>query len=103
MTFTLWPNSYFAARYVLLRLIRSTKRGTRQDEGKSMQPMIADITKAHTGIDGIVWQLLRQTYVPKKASEHSIACPETQPPGTFVPPHIHPTQQEFIYIYERRF
>jgi len=103
MTFTLWPNSYFAARYVLLRLIRSTKRGTRQDEGKSMQPMSAGITKANTGIDGIVWQILGQTYVPKQVSEHSFAWHATFPPGTFVPPHIHPTQEEFIYMFEGRF
>ena len=25
------------------------------------------------------------------------------PPGTFVPPHIHPTQDEFIYVLENRF
>jgi quercetin dioxygenase-like cupin family protein len=25
------------------------------------------------------------------------------PPGTFVPPHIHPTQDEFIYMLDGRF
>ena len=24
------------------------------------------------------------------------------PPGTFVPPHVHPTQDEFIFVYDRR-
>src|SRR6185437_1504335 len=25
------------------------------------------------------------------------------PPGTFVPPHVHPTQDEFIYVLDGRF
>ena len=68
-----------------------------------MQPMSAGITKANTGIDGIVWQILGQTYVPKQVSENSFAWHATFPPGTFVPPHIHPTQEEFIYMFEGRF
>src|SRR6201987_1012431 len=80
----------------------SKKRRTRQHEGSSMQPLTAGITKANTGIDGIVWQILGQTYVPKQVSEHSFAWHATFPPGTFVPPHIHPTQEEFIYMLEGR-
>jgi quercetin dioxygenase-like cupin family protein len=68
-----------------------------------MQPQTAGITKANTGIDGIVWSILGQTYVPKQLSEHSFAWHATFPPGTFVPPHIHPTQDEFIYMFEGRF
>ena len=30
-----------------------------------MQPLTAGITKAGTGLDGIVWNILGQTYVPK--------------------------------------
>ena len=65
-----------------------------------MQPLTAGITKANTGIDGIVWQILGQTYVPKQVSETSFAWHATFPPGTSVPPHIHPTQDEFIYMLE---
>ncbi len=68
-----------------------------------MQPLTAGITKANTGVDGIVWHILGQTYVPKQVSEHSFAWHATFPPGTFVPPHIHPTQEEFIYMFEGRF
>ena len=68
-----------------------------------MQPMTAGITKAGTGIDGIVWNILGQTYVPKQLSEASFSWHATFPPGTFVPPHIHPTQDEFIYIFDGRF
>ena len=34
-----------------------------------MQQMTAGITKAGTGIDGIVWDILGQIYVPKQVSE----------------------------------
>src|SRR5262249_23869262 len=72
-------------------------------EGDAMQPLTAGITKANTGVDGIVWHILGQTYVPKQVSEHSFSWHATFPPGTFVPPHIHPTQEEFIYMFEGRF
>jgi quercetin dioxygenase-like cupin family protein len=67
-----------------------------------MQPTTAGITKANTGIDGIVWNILGQTYVPKQLSEETFAWHATFPPTTFVPPHIHPTQDEFIYMLEGR-
>jgi quercetin dioxygenase-like cupin family protein len=68
-----------------------------------MHAMTAGITKANTGIDGIVWNILGQTYVPKQVNEHSFSWHATFPPGTFVPPHIHPTQDEYIYVFEGRF
>jgi uncharacterized RmlC-like cupin family protein len=64
--------------------------------------MTAGITKAGTGIDGIVWSILGQTYVPKQVCETSFSWHATLPPGTFVPPHIHPTQDEFVYMLEGR-
>jgi oxalate decarboxylase/phosphoglucose isomerase-like protein (cupin superfamily) len=68
-----------------------------------MQPLTAGITKAGSGIEGIVWNILGQTYVPKSLSESSFSWHATFPPGTFVPPHIHPTQDEFIYMFEGQF
>src|SRR5437870_13140672 len=65
--------------------------------------LTAGITKASTGLDGIVWNILGQTYVPKSLSESTFSWHATFPPGTFVPPHIHPTQDEFIYMLEGRF
>ena len=65
-----------------------------------MQAMTIGITKANTGLDGIVWNILGQTYVPKQVSENAFSWHATFPPGTFVPPHIHPTQDEFIYMFE---
>jgi uncharacterized RmlC-like cupin family protein len=65
-----------------------------------MQPLIADITKVGIGIDGISWNILGQTYVPKQVCESSFSWHATFPPGTSVPPHVHPTQDEFIYMLE---
>ncbi len=65
-----------------------------------MHMMTAGITPAGQGIEGIVWNILGQTYVPKHVSETSFSWHATFPPGTFVPPHIHPTQDEFLYILE---
>jgi quercetin dioxygenase-like cupin family protein len=68
-----------------------------------MQQQSAGITKAGTGIDGISWNILGQVYVPKQLSEGTFAWHATFPVGTFVPPHIHPTQDEYIYMLEGRF
>jgi mannose-6-phosphate isomerase-like protein (cupin superfamily) len=73
---------------------------TKQERALSMQAMTVGITKAGTGLDGIVWNILGQTYVPKQVCESSFSWHATFPPGTFVPPHIHPTQDEFIYMFE---
>ena len=48
------------------------------------------------------WNILGQTYIPKSLNEQSFSWHATFPPGTFVPPHIHPTQDEFIYMLEGR-
>ena len=65
--------------------------------------MTAGVTKAGEGIDGIRWNILGQIYVPKQLSEDSFSWHATFPPGTFVPPHIHPSQDEFIYVLEGRY
>src|SRR6266849_4567326 len=48
----------------------------------------------------ISWNILGQTYVPKNCTEHSFSWHATLPPGTFVPPHIHPDQDEYLYMLE---
>ena len=68
-----------------------------------MKAMKAGVTKAGRGIDNIVWNILGQTYTPKQVSESSFAWHALFPPGTFVPPHIHANQDEFIYVLEGRF
>lgn len=64
---------------------------------------IPGITRAGTGFDGTdgtVWNILGQTYYPKQACESSFSFEAVSPPGTFVPPHIHPTQDEYILMLE---
>ncbi|WCR15192.1 cupin domain-containing protein [Paracoccus seriniphilus] len=60
--------------------------------------MPAGITRATESLDGISWNILGQVYVPKQHSVNSLSWHATLPRGTFVPPHIHPTQDEFLYI-----
>ncbi|ACA18019.1 Cupin 2 conserved barrel domain protein [Methylobacterium sp. 4-46] len=67
-----------------------------------MTAMTAGVTRAGEGIEGIRWNILGQTYVPKQLSEASFGWHATLPPGTFVPPHIHPTQDEFVYMLQGR-
>ena len=57
-----------------------------------------DITRAHTGIDGVSWNILGQVYVPKQMSEDSFSWHATFPVETFVPPHVHPHQDEYIFV-----
>ena len=68
-----------------------------------MATMTAGITRAGQGEGGIVWNILGQTYKPVAHSETCFAFDALFPPETFVPPHIHPTQDEFIRVLEGRF
>ena len=68
-----------------------------------MKAMTAGVTPSGEGIDGITWNILGQTYVPKQLCETSFSWHATFPPGTFVPPHIHPDQDEFIYVLDGHF
>jgi quercetin dioxygenase-like cupin family protein len=60
--------------------------------------MTAGVTTKGSSVDGLVWNILGQTYVPLQVTESSFAWHATFPPGTFVPPHVHPLQEEFIYV-----
>ncbi len=68
-----------------------------------LRMMTAGVTVAGGSVDGIVWNILGQTYKPLQRAESAMSWHATFPPGTFVPPHIHPTQDEFIYMFEGRF
>jgi quercetin dioxygenase-like cupin family protein len=63
----------------------------------------AGVTPAGQGLDGITWNILGQTYKPVSYSETSFAFDTLFPPGTFVPPHIHTNQDEFIRVLEGEF
>jgi len=68
-----------------------------------MSNMTPGITPAGAGEDGVVWNILGQTYSLKCETESCFGFETFFPPGTFVPPHIHPTQDEFIYMLEGHF
>lgn len=68
-----------------------------------MSEMTPGVTRAREGYEGVVWNILGQTYTLKEQSERSMGWHAVFPPGTFVPPHIHPTQDEFILMLDGEF
>jgi len=54
------------------------------------------ITGAAEGLDGLAWNVVGHTYTPKLLSENAMIWHAIIPDGTFVPPHIHPKQDEWI-------
>jgi quercetin dioxygenase-like cupin family protein len=79
----------------------NTGRTARED--LIMKAMPAGVMPEGVGIDGISWNILGQTYIPKQISDSTFSWHATFPPGTFVPPHFHPDQDEFIYVLNGRF
>ncbi len=62
----------------------------------------SSVIAAADGIGGMAWDVLGQTYVPKLHNADLFLWHATLPPGTFVPPHVHPAQDEFLHIVEGR-
>src|SRR5947209_1154233 len=79
---------------------RLARGSFRQPGRECVMTLAPGITRAGEGLDNISWNILGQIYVPKEVSLNSFAWHATFPPETFVPPHIHPTQDEFIYMFE---
>src|SRR5215475_10612538 len=48
----------------------------------------------------VVWSILGHTYWLKAECDGCFIFETYDPPGTFVPPHVHPTQDEFIFVFE---
>ena len=67
-----------------------------------MRAETPDITRAQTGLDGVSWNILGQIYVPKQITDDSFAWHATFPVETFVPPHMHPHQDEYIFVLDGR-
>ena len=57
-----------------------------------------DVIGADASLDGIEWNILGQIYRPKQLTDRSFAWHATLPADTFVPPHIHPAQDEYVYM-----
>ncbi|MFJ6419288.1 cupin domain-containing protein [Paeniglutamicibacter sp. NPDC091659] len=58
------------------------------------------ITLASEAMGNKTWNVLGHTYLSKVESSSSFAWLSLDPVGTGVPPHVHPTQDEHIYIME---
>ena len=58
------------------------------------------ITPAADGVDGTAWNVVGHTYTPKLVSDTAFIWHAVIPADTFVPPHIHPLQDEWIYMLE---
>lgn len=61
-------------------------------------PLPKGITLAREGMRKKVWKVLGHTYYMKASSDTSFAFETLDPPGTGVPPHVHPKQDEHIYV-----
>ncbi|MDR7303567.1 mannose-6-phosphate isomerase-like protein (cupin superfamily) [Haloactinomyces albus] len=66
----------------------------------TLGPLPEGITLAGEGMNSKVWNVLGHTYYMKSSSESSFAFETVDPPGTGVPPHVHTTQDEHIYVLE---
>lgn len=60
--------------------------------------MDAGITKSDAWVGDKSWNVVGHTYTPKLLSPNVFIWHAQIPDGTFVPPHIHPTQDEWIYV-----
>ncbi|MEO1641416.1 MAG: cupin domain-containing protein [Pseudomonadota bacterium] len=56
------------------------------------------ITPASSGIIEKSWNVVGQTYTPKLHSNNAFVWHASIPADSFVPPHIHPTQDEWINV-----
>ena len=65
--------------------------------------LAAGITRAGEGQDSTIWNVLGHTYYQKALCESCFCFETLDPPDTFVPLHIHPKQDEFIYMLEGTF
>jgi quercetin dioxygenase-like cupin family protein len=85
-----------------LRSLRLAPRFAQESQREMMEMSMqaAGIVRNEESENGIVWQILGQTYAPKKKAENAFSWHATFPGGTFVPPHYHTTQDEHIFILE---
>lgn len=59
-------------------------------------PLEQGVTPAAEGFRDAPWNVVGHIYTPKLWSERVFSWHAMMPPGTFVPPHIHTTQDEWI-------
>ena len=69
----------------------------------SIPTMTPSVMRAGESESGVVWNILGQTYRPVQVAEACFTFDTLFPPGTFVPPHVHTTQDEFIRVLDGEF
>ena len=72
--------------------------GSDPTRSNDMSDSTPDVIAAAASLDNIEWNILGQVYRPKQLTERSFAWHATLPADTFVPPHIHPAQDEYVYM-----
>lgn len=60
------------------------------------QLTLPDCDHSPLGIDGVTWSVMGQVYAPKRYDDRQFVWHATFPEETFVPPHTHPDQDEFL-------
>ena len=68
-----------------------------------MSDLEKGITREGEGYRGKAWNILGQRYFPKASCASTFAFETNSEPGQHVPVHIHPTQDEFIWVMEGAF
>ena len=62
-----------------------------------MNPIpIPPVPRTPEGLDGVTWNVLGQVYIPKEISDERFTWFAVFPEETFVPPHTHADQDEFL-------
>ena len=56
----------------------------------------AAITRKNQSLDSVSWNILGQVYTPKQMTDDSFSWHATFPEESFVPPHVHPHQDEYV-------
>ena len=60
------------------------------------------VTHTKDAFNGRIWNILGQTYTLKHVSDDLMAWHAVLPAGTFVPPHVHLTQDETVAVLSGR-
>ncbi|SFT47120.1 Cupin domain-containing protein [Pseudovibrio denitrificans] len=69
------------------------------DQVLTPEGALQGVTLMGEGInDNTSWNVVGHTYTPKVLTENVFIWHAAIPDGTFVPPHIHPTQDEWITV-----
>ena len=58
------------------------------------------ITATDAGLGGVAWNVVGHIYTPKLHSDNAMIWHALVPSETLVPPHVHPTQDEWILVTE---